>query len=311
MNRKVATVSCHRLAAWVLCVLSCTIPAGFAGATGGNSAPFRIGFSSAMFTDVNENDAKAAIKIWGEQVGRERNISIDPDPLILRDTNSALHALRENQVDAVGITTIEYHQLRRDIDFSPVFLTYHAGAWTEQYLVLTHREGPVKTLADLGGRRLVVHQNARASLAPLWLDTLLHRQGHPPAARFTARIEAASKLSGTVLPVFFRQMDACLATRSGFETMDELNPQLARQLIILGESPAVVPALFAFRTNYHSPYKADIIAGVNALRNTPAGRQVLIIFQSDDIAEKPLSILESALELIEKHERIVKEAPSP
>lgn len=293
----------RRLVAWLLCALSCTIFAGIAAAAEEAVAPFRIGFSSAMFTDVNENDVRAAIRVWGQQIGRERNVPIEPNPLLFKETPTLLRALKQNRVDAVGITMVEYHRLRRDIDFEPIFLTYQAGAWAEQYLVLAHRDGPVKTLADLGGRRLAVHNNPRVCLAPLWLDTLLLGQGKPPAGRFMDRIQASIKLAQVILPVFFRQLDACLVTRSGFETMSELNPQLARHLVIVAESPEVVPALFAFRTNYHSPYKADIIAGVNALKNTPAGQQVLTIFYSDDIAQKPAAILDTALDLIESYER--------
>ncbi len=46
---------------------------------------FRIGFSRGMFTDVNENDARAAIKVWGETIAEERGVPADPDPAIFKD----------------------------------------------------------------------------------------------------------------------------------------------------------------------------------------------------------------------------------
>lgn len=36
------------------------------GGASRDSAPFRIAFSSGMYTDVNENDAKVAVKLWGQ-----------------------------------------------------------------------------------------------------------------------------------------------------------------------------------------------------------------------------------------------------
>jgi ABC-type phosphate/phosphonate transport system substrate-binding protein len=306
MSGNVAMARLLHLLVWLSCVSSAAISVGIVGAAEENAAPFRIGFSSAMFTDVNENDVRAAIRIWGEQIGRARDVPIDPDPLLFRNVDAMILGLEQGRVDAVGILTLEYHRLRRHFDFSPLFLTYHSGTFTEEYLVLAHRDGSVKTLDDLDGRRLAVHDNPRVSLAPQWLDMLLHRRGHPPAARFAGRIETNTKLSQVVLPVFFRRMDACLVTRNGFATMCELNPQVAQQVIILAESPPVVPALFAFRSDYRSPYKSDVLVGLNELKNSPAGQQVLTIFFSEDVAEKPVSILDATLELIEAHERIEK-----
>ncbi|WP_373500525.1 phosphate/phosphite/phosphonate ABC transporter substrate-binding protein [Desulfococcus sp.] len=255
---------------------------------------------------MNENDAKAAVKVWGELIARERSVPTDPDPDIFRDIDALIRSLREKQVDAVGITMTEYARLRREVHFSPIFVTYNAGRTTEQCVLLSHRDGPVKSVADLRGRSLLLHTNPRACLAPLWLDTILVKQGHRAAARFAGRISRDAKLSKVVLPVFFRQTDACVVTRSAFDTMAELNPQLARQLAVLAESPEMVPAVFAFRADYNPHFKGDLIAGVNGLKRTPAGRQVLTIFHSEDIEEHPASCLDTALELIAAHEKLVR-----
>jgi hypothetical protein len=107
-----------------------------------------------------------------------------------------------------------------------------------------------------------------------------------------------------VLPVFFRQSDACVVTRSGFETMVELNPQLGRQLKILARSPEVVPAVFCFRADYAAGFKEDLFAGVRDLHKSAAGQQVLTVFQSDKIEDQPMSCLDSALELLATHQKL-------
>jgi phosphonate transport system substrate-binding protein len=259
-----------------------------------------------MFSNVNENDAKAAVKVWGALIAKEQNVPTDPDPVILKSTDALFKALHEKEVDAVALTLIEYAQLRLKINFFPIFMTYNAGRLTEQYVLLAHREGLMKTPADLRGRSLCLYTNPRACLAPLWLDTLLVEQGHPRADRFTGKIIQNSKLSNVLLPVFFRQSDACVVTRSGFDTMSELNPQLAQQLVVLAESAAMVPAVFVFRGDYNPSFREKLIAGVNGLKKTPAGRQVLTIFHSEDIEVQPESRLKTALELIAMHEQLVR-----
>lgn len=292
--------------AWLVFISVCGVPLISCGAANMSDAPFRIGFASSMFTDVNENDARAAVKVWGALIAREQNIPTDPNPAILKNMDALLRSLSEKQVDAVGITLTEYVQLRRKIRFDPIFVTYNAGSMTEQYVLLAHRKGAIKTLADLGGRSLSIYTNSRAYLAPLWLDTLLVKQGHPAAAHFSGKIVQNTKLSKVVLPVFFRQVDVCLVTRSGFDTMSELNPQVGQQLVVIAESPAMVPAVLVFRADYQPSFREKLIAGLNGLNKTPAGRQVLTIFHGENIGEQPVRCLDSAVELIATHEQLVR-----
>ena len=110
--------------------------------------------------------------------------------------------------------------------------------------------------------------SSRASLAPVWSETILAREGLGSASGFYGQITTASKISQAVLPVFFRQLDACVVTRSGFETMVELNPQVGRQLKVLASSPPVVPVVFCFRASYDSPIRAKVLEEIAQWHNT-------------------------------------------
>ena len=273
-------------------------------AAGLDSNLFRMGFSSSMFTEVNENDARAAVEVWGQTVAREHGVPTDPEPLIFKDHAGLLHALTNKLVDVVALTTIEFGALSKEVRFAPIFVTYNVGQTTEQYVLLVHRDSKIERLADLRGRSLVFHQNLRACLAPTWLDTLLVQKGLPPAAGFVSKLTVNSKLAQVVLPVFFRQSDACVVTRRGFDTMNELNPQVGKQLKIIATSPEMVPAVFAFRADYASSYKEKVFAGIRDLHKTPAGQQVLTIFHSEKIEDQPAACLDSALALMATHEQL-------
>ncbi|MDZ7599596.1 MAG: PhnD/SsuA/transferrin family substrate-binding protein [Desulfobacterales bacterium] len=300
------TTRCRRLVAWLLCGLSCTIFAGIAAAVQETAAAFRIGFSSTMFTDVNENDARAAIKVWGDMIVKEKNLPVATTPRFFDNLEALEESLRQKNTDVVAVTVSEYEQLLRHADFAPLFITYHSGVPDESYLLLVHRDGPIKTLNDLRGRNLNLYNDPRADLALAWLDVHLIQQGHAATSSFFGKKTAHNKLNNVILPVFFRQVDACLVTRSGLEIMGELNPQVGRQLVVLGESEAMIPAVFAFRADFSSPHRSDILAGVAELDKSPAGSQVLTIFNSQRIVEKPASALESALKLIERHREVTQ-----
>jgi ABC-type phosphate/phosphonate transport system substrate-binding protein len=159
-------------------------------------------------------------------------------------------------------------------------------------------------LADLGGRSLLIQDHSRACLAPFWLDTLLLRQGLKPAAQLADRIKRPGKLAQVVLPVFFRQVDACVVARSGFNAMVDLNPQVGRQLKIIAASPAVVPTVLCFRADFNASYKKALLEGLRTLNATPAGQQVLTIFHIARIDQQPVAALDSALELLTNYGRL-------
>jgi len=206
------------------------------GAAEQSFPPFRIGFASNMFSDVNENDGKAAIKVWGQVIAKQRNVPVSPTPIIFKDTDEMLRSLQEKKVDAVAIVMTDYAKLRKKVRFEPIFLTSNSGSVTERYILLAHRDSSLKSLADLQGRSFQFQTNPRTGLARLWLDILLIQRGYPMTSRLAGKISQNTKLSKVVLPVFFRQDDACIITRSGFNTMSELHPQLARKLTVLAES---------------------------------------------------------------------------
>lgn len=269
------------------------------------SGLFRFAFTSSMFTEVNEKDANAAIKVWMLTVTRQRSIPVNPDPDIYSSVEELAQALRKGVVDGVGLTTEEYWRLSKHARFDRLLVATNAGRIAEEYLLLARRDSGIEKVADLRGRSLIVLRNPRMSLAEAWLDMLLLQAGLAPAAEFCGHVTFVNKPARVALPVFFHQADICLITRTSFEIMSELNPQVGRQLRVLAESPAFVPSAFGFRTDGMNSYREQMMAEIRELPNFPAGRQILTLLQADRIEEQPVSCLDSALELLTTHSRLL------
>lgn len=265
---------------------------------------FRIGFSTSLFSDVNENDARAGVKAWAQTIARERGIAVDPDPAILAGLPALRAALVNGQVDMVSILAEEYRALRGEMPLAPLFVAFVNGRIEEEALLLVHGDSGIERLEDLQGRRLLVHRNPRASLALPWLESLLLEKGLPPAAAFLGSVTENPKLSGVILPVFFRKTDVALATRGGFDTLKELNPQIGQSLRVLATAPKMVPVLMAFRADYNPAFKGEILNGLRELHQSPAGQQVLNIFHSDRLEDAPAEALQSALDLLARVETL-------
>jgi len=277
----------------------CTLlTGGFIPCPAEDLAPFRIGFSARTFSEVNENDAMAAVRIWAQALAREGSIPADPQPKILRSTPDIVAALKNRTVDCISLTTEEYAYLRREFALDSFVVARMHKNIADEYLLVVHQDSHLERLADLRGRKLGVQLSARACLAPMWLETLLARENLSRSEEFFGQRESAAKITKVVLPVFFRQLDACLVTRNGFDTMVELNPQIGQRLKVLATSPAVVPVVFCFRADYQSPVRGRILTEITRWHTSPAGRQILTLFQSDSLEECPANCLDSALELL-------------
>jgi ABC-type phosphate/phosphonate transport system substrate-binding protein len=107
-----------------------------------------------------------------------------------------------------------------------------------------------------------------------------------------------------VLRVFFRQSDACLVTADAFELACELNPQLRRDLKVLVASPPLIPTLLFFRRGCTGPARAEVEAAILDLHSTPAGQQVLTVFQGSRIERHPLSCLDATQALFSEYHRL-------
>ncbi len=271
----------------------------------------RFAFSSSMFTEVNENDAKASVKAWALALARERGVHLEAHPVLLNGTHQITEAVARSLIDGAAVTTPEYLALPPHLQGTNIFVSYIDGGYTETYVLLVRSDSAFADLPALAGGRLVVLDNPRASLALPWLEITLAELGLPIVARHFSQIQKAAKLPKVVLPVFFKQQDACLVTERGFRIMCELNPQVRARTRVLATSPKVVPALGFMRLAYDSPHREALMGALRSLEKSPAGNQVLTLFQSDQLHETSVDILASARHLLEAYQRIASTHAAP
>jgi phosphonate transport system substrate-binding protein len=272
----------------------------------GEPAPLRFGFSSETFFNVNESDARAALKIWAQTLSSEQGIPVDPVLDIYSGVDAIKAALLSGAVDAVTMTTLEYWAMRDSVPLGPFIMGRSHGTTTERYVLLVHRDNPATQVADLKGKSLNIAQGARGCLAPIWMETLLFENNLGPAADFWGKTAPGGKLARVVLPVFFRQVDACIVTEAGFRTMSELNPQVGRQLKILAESRELIPVVFCFRQGLDPRYRDKLLANIEAIADAVAGRQTLSLFQAERMEQRPISDLDDACALLDRHQHLVE-----
>ena len=285
------------------------LPIGAAGgeqSADGALPALRIAVSESVVGEVNGNDLRAAVKTWAEAVARQTGVRFEPE---LCTTAQLVQRVRNHQVDSFSINLLEFAMVA-GYSAPEVVVDESEAPDGEEYLLLVHQASGIQSLADLRGRSLLLHRSARTCLARIWLDTLIESAHLGPADTFLGRVESNPKLSRAVLPVFFRQADACLATRQGFNTMCELNPQLAKQLRPLAVSPKLVTAFQAFHKDSPPATKRRFLVAIRDLGKTVAGRQTLTLFGTSRLVQADVSVLRTSLDLLHAYERLQGKAPA-
>jgi ABC-type phosphate/phosphonate transport system substrate-binding protein len=293
------------LAVWLVVLgVSAVGLAGQDGATQNNPKLVRIGISQGTWSGVNRNDAIAAITAWAKTILGQRGIQVDVETRFFESTQDMAGSLKNGQIEAATMFTDEFLDLEPKIKPEAVFLAVKNKSSTEQYVILVHRSSGINDVRDLQGRKILLHKSPRTSLAPQWLETLLASRSMALAdevSRNLSKVESASK---AVLQVFFQKADACVVTSNVFEMVSELNPQVRRELRVLASSPDVLPTLFCFRAGYTSDIKDRLEAAIVALHNTPAGQQILTVFQCDSMEKQPISCLEGTRRMLAEYDRL-------
>lgn len=240
----------------------------------------RMLYSDSLFFNVNRNDALAAIKTWVENLGQRRAYKLAVEISFYDRVEEAAKRIQEKTVDMINCDSADYIQLEPAGQIEPVF----SPGWhkvPDEYVVLTRRDRHFASLADLRGKSVLFYRTG-AGLGRLWLEATLGEHGLGSVNDFFNSNSEGLKASSVVLPVFFGKADAAVPKRYAWETMKEMNPQLAVQLQILTNSPSLPDAVICLNKGLlEHRFRDDLLRGLAEMHDDPQGQQILLLFRTD------------------------------
>jgi len=266
-------------------------------------APLRLAISESLVADVNMADARASMAFWLKQMTSDLQMPIEFNPQVFDTTAEIVTRARAGRLDAAALNIFEYRQLVDVLDPNQV-ISEGGAVGQEQYVVLTKRSSGFDQLKDLRGRRLCVLKGPKLCASTPWLTTILEEARLGPSDQFFGTITTETKVSRAILPVFFGQADACLAPKRGFDMMGELNPQVAKSLSVVANSPPLTVAFYVFRKDYRGINRERFIRILSNLRSSPAGKQLSTLFQFEQLTVRDAKCLANSLEILETADRI-------
>jgi phosphonate transport system substrate-binding protein len=268
------------------------------------NATVYIGFSPRVLGNVNQADVTAAMRAWFQGVIDKESLPVHADIAILGTVAEIEKALRGKRIDVISASTDDFVAFEKTVPLTGLYATVVNGKVSEEYLLLVHRDQATRELKDLRGQDLFVLDQARTTLASLWLDTELLRRRLPVTTRFFGKLTHVPKPSQAILPVFFKQAGAALVTRAQFNLAAELNPQLARDIRILAHSPEVIPTVGAVRADVSSGAVRFYQRQLMKIHESEGGKQMLKMYQTDGVAEIKLSDLAGTRALLAEYARL-------
>lgn len=292
-----------------ICAVSTAMPAQPPPLPPGTQ-PLRLGFSTHLFSGLNETDVQAALRTLTAIISREKNIPADPNPFITQTMGEAEEVLSTRSVDAFGMTMTEFWLLRKKASFDRFLFTISQESAQDSYLLLVRQNSANKSLKDLQGKKINIQAGVRTYLAFPWLDLELHKLDLPDIHHFFGSIAEPIKSTKAALPVFFSQADACLITQRSYEILTEMNPQIGRELRTIAHSPAYVSVVIAFRSDLSAAMKETVIYECLRLHTNNYGQQGLMLIQTQQLVEHPLAFTAASLSLIDEYSTRCPDASS-
>jgi ABC-type phosphate/phosphonate transport system substrate-binding protein len=247
--------------------------------------PVVVGFSGKVFFNVDPRDAIGLSKVWIQTADRTMKNSVPSNVVFLKDLEDIERALKNNRVDIVVLIAQEFAQLRERVPLSAVLSADYGRHFYDELLLLVRNDSGIIRMEHMRGKTIRIESGQKGTIPILWLDSYLLARYATDSRSFFANITEYPRASQVIMPVFFKQSDACLASRDSLETMSELNPQIGRSLRILETSPGFVTGLLAVRRDISNPRRDAMVKTILDIHNDPKGRQLLTVFRINRLVE--------------------------
>jgi phosphonate transport system substrate-binding protein len=269
-----------------------------------DAKPLRIGYLSSLFMDITPGDARAAIRVWGDQLIAKQGLNYAIQVTTFTNMPSQIEALRAGTIDVVTMSTQDFLKVRERIDASPWCLTVLEDKQSMEYELIVHRDSQVREVADLKGKNLLIAVNDEGLIPQTWLNVMLLRASLPEMERFFSAAKVVGKPSRAVLPVFFKQVDVCLIRKDAFRLMIELNPQLGQHLRVVVASPPYLNNIYCLRNGLPASERVELTRGMLSMNTTMEGEQILKLFRTDRLILFEPGLLEPVEQLFAEYRRL-------
>ena len=265
----------------------------------------RMGYTGSVSQESTSNDIKAGVsvlirKIAWKYFGKSEAQYYD-------NTSEMAAALKSGKVQVLCGPPEEFMDLRNRAPLDPILITTSSSSGHEtELLLLVRKDRGIHSLLDLKNKTLVmpVQNTSVDSMFKVWIETLLMRDGYSSIDTFFSSLKETRTASRGIMPVFFRQADACVVTRQLFNLAAEMNPQIGRELVPIARLDKLSQGIISVDRRLPEDIRNKIRQAFLTLPESPDGKQLLMLFQVSRIIPFRPEYLSATEELFAEHQRL-------
>lgn len=268
---------------------------------------FGVAFLRSMFSNVDYNDAKAAIKVYIEELQKALLSGYGMKPVMFDNTEDLLRTYKKYNLADITLNTVDFLKYRKKLSLYPILVSSGRTSPLEEYYLLVRKDKNIYRLQDLADKKLGILSKGNNPLPYMWLDVVLNKNKIYSRNKFFEKIIQGKTESQLIMSVFFNQLSACIVSKTSFETIIELNPQIEKQLKILKTSPAFLLTVSSFTKNFQdSPYSSDLKRQLIKLDSYSAGKQLFILTKTEKLVRFKEIYLKSVIKLYNEYSKLPK-----
>ncbi|TWU35879.1 phosphate/phosphite/phosphonate ABC transporter substrate-binding protein [Novipirellula artificiosorum] len=284
-------------------VRSCAVASGFlccmslflAGVLHAEIRPIRYSGPVSAWPEVKRADLFTAFPIYMEEISQDLGLAVEA--LVPETAAQIPQQLEGNEIDGIMVQFTDLVRLQNDLEIEPAVCVVQGGQNSEQIYLITDPSS--KSVADLEGSKLIVPSNRE--FPQYFLQSLIDEACQTRPESFFGEIESAEKQVNAVISVIRRKADACLVTRTTFETMQAMSPHLTNRLNVVAKSPEYPRATLAFRGGFDRQIKEQVILFLtHGFKKKARTRQVLVLFKVESFCVYDAGLYQEARAIVEK-----------
>jgi|GEM_PF-1408418 len=260
---------------------------------------FRIGFYQPSSKAMNSTDFKIGMEIWLKEMAGQ--YGIDTKTYYYKDPKKLARAFRDKTINmavATPLVFVRYFDKKLLLPGVVGFKT--SKEKSSKMLVLVRKKDRDKPLAALLRRPVAIPQIA--DNARLFMRYQCRKRGLGGQLKFLQLQNGGQ----AILKLFFKKTDIAVVSQATFDTAAELNPQVRERLVPYMKADLPIGSYTYIRKGIDPELYRTIIKHALNMPDTPRGKQVLILFQTDTVEMCNVHDLDSTEAFYKKYRQLLR-----
>ncbi len=270
-----------------------------------NYPEYIIGVNQNLIPDLTPTESSLALKLIDKDFGefaklRVSHINYDDLAKMRKDFNNG-------RFDFIILPSIEIIKNFEKEQLGEALTLSSRGQFLDLLLVISRNNEGIHDFSDLKNRKISIPDNDE--LTDIYLKTLVYRSGGTDNC-FFSKIDKFPTSQRLILQLFFKQTDAIVIFQSQLQLALEMNPVIAEKIKVVDKYEAVPAAMGYFSQNVDKSLQEYIISSLLKFQRTVRGRQLLLLFKTDEYRRANWTHLEPLIKLYNEYKLLKKNTDS-